>query len=197
MTTFTEICDEVYTLTSRPDLVADTKAAVKAATLWAHGADFMPKDLYEVPITWDSAKFLQEFNYKSEIPRWRALSYLRKFDFASDTPGEFFDILEPQDVLDQYGADKPNVCYLAGVYLKVRSTQEFSGALLGCYVHPNVTEGGYSSWIADENMWPLVYKAASTVFKVIGLVERANGMESVAMEHLASIVRSNILAEGS
>ena len=59
MATFAELVADVKILTNRPDLDAEIKLAVKAATLKAHHTDFYPKDLYGVAIQWTPVGFLQ------------------------------------------------------------------------------------------------------------------------------------------
>ena len=43
--TFAEILEEVYLITNRRDLEAQTKSAIKKATLKAHQSDFYYRDL--------------------------------------------------------------------------------------------------------------------------------------------------------
>lgn len=196
MTTFAELITEVNELTVRPDLSADTVAAIKSATLWAHTSDFYPKDIFETPITFSAAAVLQEFEYRTSIPRWRALKYFRLFDFTSDTPGEFFTVLDPTAVLDSYSVQRTNVAYVAGELLKLRGATAISGGLLGCYIYPDVNQATYLSWIANENKFLIAYKAASTVLRTIGFSDRAKALEAEAREHLMLLSRSNILAVG-
>lgn len=196
MTTFADLITQVNELTVRPDLTADTIAAIKTATLWAHSSDFYPKDIFEVPLTFSSPATLQEFEYRTSIPRWRALKYFRLFDFTTDTPGNFFDVLDPTDTVDSYGIHRTNVCYLAGELLKFRGAEDISGGLLGCYIHPDIAQATYESWIANENMFVVAYKAASTVLRTIGFQDRAKALDAEAREQLLLLSRSNILAIG-
>ena len=48
--TFDELVAEVYLLTARGDLTAETQSAVKAATLKAHKSDFFSKDIFETGV---------------------------------------------------------------------------------------------------------------------------------------------------
>jgi len=194
--TFAEFVAGVYELTVRPDLVADTAAAVKSATLWAHTSDFYPKDIYEVPVSWNSPAVLQEFEYRTHIPRWRALKYFRHYDFTADMPGDFFTVLDPVEALDRYYVQRSNIAYMAGELLKFRGHEEFSGGLLGCYIYPDVAPETYKSWIAVEDQFIILYKAAATVLRTTGFVERAKNLEAEAKEHLMLLSRSNILAVG-
>ena len=88
--TFDELLTEVYLLTSRSDLIDQTKAAIKAATLKAHQSDFYSKDIYErhVELSGDAA-YVHSLDYISLISNFRAIKYLRKFDSSdsSDSSG--------------------------------------------------------------------------------------------------------------
>ena len=55
MTTLTDLCADVYTITNRPDLINETKLAVKAATLKMHQSDYYYRDLLEQGITFDTS----------------------------------------------------------------------------------------------------------------------------------------------
>ncbi len=196
MTAFTDRLDAVYQITNRPDLVADTGAMVKAATLKAHSSDFYPKDMFEVYLSFDVSAYLQEFEYRTSIPRYRALKYIRKYDSVSDTPLNFFDVITPEQVLNGYGVQRDDVVYLAGELLKIRSSTLFDYALFGCYVHPNTTADAYSSWIAMEYPMLIDFLAAAQVFKMIGHDEQASFYDREAAQLLLEMKNSNIVAVG-
>ena len=70
---FTELMTEVYAVTKRPDLSAETALAVKSATLKLHQSDFYFKDLFETGISFTESSFIQTLDIKTVIPRFRAL----------------------------------------------------------------------------------------------------------------------------
>ena len=145
MAAFSSIVSEVYNLTNRPDLVAETETAVKAATLKAHASDFYPKDLFESGVIFDTAAYFQSLGYKQLLPRWRSLEYLRKYDAVGMVAGDFLKVITPEQTLDSYSINKENVVYLAGDMLEIRSNTQLQYILLGCYLHPDVTVDGYTS----------------------------------------------------
>jgi hypothetical protein len=182
MTTFASILADVYTLTNRPDLVAETTLAVKSATLKAHMTDFYSKDIYEVRITTDTADYIAGIDVYSIISNFRSLKYLRKYDIVTATAGDFINVLEPEEVLDDYGVEKVDVCYMAGRVLELKSSTEVDNFILGCYVAPIVTTSGYSSWIADLYPDAIIYEAARVVFKTIGYDEQSATYERLVAE---------------
>lgn len=188
MTTLASLINDVATVTNRPDLVEETRLAIKKATLKMHQADHFAKDIFETGISWNPPAFIQSLDYKSIVPNWRSLKYLRKY--SSGVPGPFFTLLTPEESLDRYAINKENICYIAGSSLEIRSNTEDSYMLLGCYVNPVVTDAGYSSWIADEHPYAIVMEAAASVFKMIGADEQAAFYRQEVMEQLA-LVRQN------
>ena len=192
MTTLAAACTEVYALTNRPDLISKTQAAVRAATLKAHQIDFFARDLKETGIQWDVPGYVQSLAYTTLWPRLRALKYLRKVDDTGLVPGQFFTTLnDPEQILDSYRVEKENVCYLAGTQLEIRSNTKDKYMLIGYYEYPDVTEAGYSSWIADTNVFVIAYEAAAIIFKSIGFDEQSAAMRETNKEFIQLLRVSN------
>src|SRR5574343_925985 len=180
MSLYSDLLADIYSLTNRPDREADTKVALRSATLKMHHSDFYPKDLFETGLTFSAAATLLDFEYRTYIPRWRALKYLRKYDAITDTPGEFFTVVDPTDILDSYAVHKENVCYLAGELLRIRSDTAISNALIGCYLNPQTSEAAYDSWIAVEKPDLIVFEAAGMVHRMLGNEEQGNAYKNEA-----------------
>ena len=193
---FAELVTEVKLITNRPDLDLEIKSAVKAATLKAHHSDYFPKDLFETGISWATPNYLQYFEYRNVIPRYRAFKFLRKYEAVSSSPGKFFKLLTPEQILDSYGIQKDDVCYLAGNMLEIRSSTQDQYMLIGCYLHPAISEVGYTSWIAEEYPYAIVYEAARTLFKQIGFNEQSSQMSQLVQEQFSELRNSNISAYG-
>jgi hypothetical protein len=196
MATFAELVADVKILTNRPDLDSEIKLAVKAATLKAHHTDYYPKDLYETGIQWSPVAFTQSLEYRTLIPRYRAFKYLRKLDDTGLLPGVFFKMITPEQTLDSYYVDREDVCYLAGESLEINSSTEDTYMILGCYIHPDVTEASYNSWIALDHPYCIEYEATSKIFKQIGYDEQATMMNKEVAEQFMILRNSEILAQG-
>ena len=194
MATFSEILADVYTLTKRSDLVAETKLAIKSATLKLHSRDYFPRDIYETGIVFSSADFTQTIEYSTLIPRFRQLKYIRKTDSAGEL-GAFLTILTPALSLDRYNVNRDDVVYLAGSELKIRSSTSLQYAILGCYLYPNLEESTYSSWIAVAQPYLIILEAARIVLQGIGADSTARLLESQIAEHYA-ILDQYISSEG-
>lgn len=195
MATFAELCADVYTLTNRPDLVSETKLAVKAATLKAHQLDFFYKDIYEVGVQFDTSDYVQALEYRTISPRYRALKYIRKTD-VSGTPGDFLSVITPAMSLDKYGHQRDDICYAAGEVIQIKSSTSLQYILFGCYRNPDITENSYSSWIAVDHPYCIVYEAAASVFKLTGDDEKSTVYKKLVDEQFMMLKASNIEAEG-
>ena len=171
--TFDELVEEVFLLTDRRDLTAETKSAVKAATLKAHQSDFYSKDIFETGVEFTDKNFRQSLDYVSLLSNFRAFKYFRIVQDQNDDAGTFLEIISPDEILDSYGQGRRNIAYVAGRVLEIRSATEFTKALLGCYVNPIVREGAYISWVAEQFPYAIVYEAVRTLFKTIGYDEQA------------------------
>ena len=193
-----ELQSEVSNMTRRPDLLSShITPAIKAATLKMHQADFFPKDLYEAVITFPTAEYVQAWNYTASVPRWRALKYMRKIDSTSGDPlGVPLTVLVPENLFDDYGVEKTNVAYEAGLFLNIKCSEEIQTFLMGCYVNPDITDAGFTSWIADKHPYAIVYEAAAKVFRQIGLKEQEVSMTNEALQQLAIIRQVNIQTVG-
>lgn len=196
MATLAELCDDVYTITNRPDLVAETQLAVRAATLKIHQSDFYFRDLFETGIQFDSAEYIQQLDIVTIVPNFRSLSYLRQYDSVGGAAGLFFEILSPGQLLDSYGLERVNIAYAAGRVLNIKAASQLQYALLGVYVNPTVTVMGYSSWAADMYPFAIVFEAVRNLFKQIGYDEQASMYEKLAFEQLVLVKSANIEARG-
>ena len=194
-TSIAQLASDVYTLTSRSDLVAETGMAIRAATLKAHQSDYYYKDLYETAVQFDTSDYQQVLQYKQLLPLWRALKYLRKYDNVNLAPGEFLNIVSIDTTQDAYRLNKEDIAYVAGTQINIRSRDLQQYYLLGCYLNPDVTPGGYNSWIADDHPFAIIYEAARSIFAMIGFQEQAAGMNQLVAEQY-QILKSEIVAVG-
>lgn len=179
---FAELLTEVYALTNRPDLVAESTSAIKAATIKAHSSDYYSKDIYETGVSFDTTATKQSLDYPALITNFRTLKYIRRVENEFDESGVFFEVLTPDELLDSYGHNKADVAYIAGRVIELRGSVAFSKCLLGAYVFPITTETNYSSWVADMYPYAIIYEAARVVFAIIGLSEQADSFGRLVAE---------------
>lgn len=195
--TFTELVQEVYYLTARPDLVNETSSAVRSATLKAHQSDYYWKDIFEAGIAFATADYVQNLDYRALLPNWRSLKYLRKYDPTTNTPSTLeLTVVPAEGVFDDYSIQKQDICYAAGAYIQINSSTQQQYYLLGCYLNPIITPSGYSSWVALDHPYYIIFDAAATVFKAIGKDDEAATYRTLMAEQLAMLKTANILGIG-
>jgi hypothetical protein len=187
MTSFADMLTQVYTITGRPDLVTETTLALKQATLKAHNSDFFPRDIYETGISFAAADYIQQFDYQSVLPRWRALKYIRKFDSVNNSAGKFLKVITPEQILDGYGNEKADICYQAGSKLQIKTYEQNQYFLLGCYLNPSVDPLNYISWIAEVQPDAIVVLASAAIFKMVGFDEQASMYTQLAADQLGML----------
>lgn len=184
MSLFTDLVsgsDGVYSITNRPDLVAETKLAVRQATLAAHRSEKWFKDKAEVylPLTLAAAFQLDIPTY---FPNWRQFEYLRPFNSISQSPASFIlgpdEMLATDAIFDEYANEKTNVWYVAGSNLNIRLATSWDSWLIGYYSNPVISpEANYESWIAREQPAIIVIDAAMRVLDTIGFNDAARRLE--------------------
>lgn len=190
-----ELITETYVQTLRPDLVAETTAAVKSATLLAHNSDFYARDLYENGVVFDESLFIQSLSV-GVIPNYRKINYIRLYDAVGQSPGPMLEILTPDQIFDAYGVDKVNIAYEAGTQIEIRGGVPFQHILVGAYVTPDITNLGYNSWVADSYPYAIIYSAARIVLYASGNLELGNKMRELAAEQLQEMQFSSIALRG-
>lgn len=169
-TSLTSLVSDVYSLTNRPDLVGETSLAVRAATLKAHQSDDYIKDFHEYSLDLGSSDYYHSLDYKSVLPLWRKPRYIRKYQ--TDGAGILLTYVEPEKVVDRYGANRTDIFYVAGSNVQIKSSTSLQYILVGIYENPQTVESLFSSWIANDHPFAIIYEAAAIIFKTIGFDEQ-------------------------
>jgi hypothetical protein len=191
---FNELFAEVVLITKRPDLVDRTKQAIRAATLKIHHSDFYYRDLIEVPVQFTNPFILQSFIPTEVVPAFRKAKYVRLWNGGIEGDvGMFLTPIQIENSLDAYKNIKTNVFYMAGQNLQIRGCGPLDKVLFGCYVHPIVLpEASYSSWIAVDKPYAIIYEAARAIFKGISFTEQANEYSQLVAEEVSELKMSYI-----
>lgn len=177
MTTFAELETLVIGQTRRPEIPAVTKAAIKSATLRAHHTDFFPRDLNTTLLTYtpSSTAILYDFpSIHATLVRLRSLQFLQGIDAATSAPVENLEYRTADDLFDSDGNRRPHVYTLIGATLRIYPVQATGAMNAFFFQNPDVTEAGYSSWIADTYPDELAMWASAIVFARTGFLDMAN-----------------------
>ena len=160
----------VYNETKRPDLITDTTNALVAALLKYHSIDFFWKDIATAQLQFEVSNYIQTIDTQ-QIPRFRAMAYLRKYDptlvasannpsllppltfpwFSPDLAMGLLDPIAPDDLFDEWGCEKLDVYYGAGSTLMLKSSTQLQYVQIGWYQHPNVDTVTLANGVAGGN----------------------------------------------
>jgi hypothetical protein len=213
--TFDEMVQEVYTLTNRPDMVQQTKLALRAATLKMHSVDFFNLDIWTTKIVFPETSFVQQLD-TGLFQRYRAAAFARLWDdslsaaqlniFAipqqptDNQYNYFFKFISPEEIFDSYRTLRGNVAYAAGNVINLRARVGFNCIMHGFYSLPDVAEGSYSSWIAEKQPYAIIYDATSRILQTVGQNEVARKYDDprtgLVPEQIAILKNSYVLSFG-
>lgn len=188
--TFDELKQEIFNLTNRPDLESETESAIKAATLKAHQSDYYSKDIYETVLTTEDTGYIHSIDYPSAIPNFRSLKYIRKPDEG------YISIISPEEIFDVYGEQKADIAYIAGRAIELRSSTQINTLIIAAYVNPIVAKLYYSSWVAENYPYAIIFEAARVLFKTIGYDEQSRAYEALVFEQYAALRREALTDVG-
>src|SRR4051812_21167744 len=150
--TFSEMIQEVITITNRPDLVNETTLALRKATLKMHQFDFFKRDINEAVFGVAPASDGYNFSLSvsNDLPRFRALAYVRRYDTPFTGTENYFEEVMPDTLFDEYREEFTNCFYRAGDAIHFRAREIVTNFVVGWYQYPIVTPvANYVSWIAD------------------------------------------------
>ena len=190
--TLAELIAEVYTLTGRPDLVAETSAAVRKATLKMHSVDYFYRDLQETIITFSTPAYKQQYDLQNNLPSYRGIKYIRYWNATSTGTERYLEVIEPDSVVNGYGKEFVDIWYIAGAMLNLKGKEVLSNIVLGYYKHPNITTNLFSSWIAIEQPYAIIEEACANLFQMIGHAEIARKYEGLSRDNMI-LLRQNYL----
>lgn len=180
MSQFSDLVADVYTITNRPDLVAETALAVRQATRAAHRSDYYPKDLVETLVVLGSAQSLVQLDM-TQFARWRSFRYIRPYDTTSQSAAKFFlENLAADAIFDEYLNEKVNVYYVGGTNCNIKLGAAYSGFLVGYYADPLlVPDAAFNSWVVNDQPALIVIDAAQRLLASIGYDEAAQRLRAL------------------
>lgn len=191
--TLDEVKAAVYEITSRPDLASLTFSSIQNSTLTAHTTEDLPRDIVEKAVVFPGIAYTQNIEHLSVFPRFRRVRYMR--NYAGNIPGAFLTRVSPLSTLDGYGRERPNVYYLAGDMIHIRTEDLTDRILMGALCAPNVTAEGYDSWIARETPQSIIYGAAALVLRKIGYAEDSQFYLGLAREEIQKLIQQSLEGE--
>ena len=189
MSLWTDLLDEVYTLTNRPELVAETAIALRKAVRTAHASARFWRDLVEVPVTGLAVQQVQEISLDLYAPRFRQTAYIKSNSYTD----LYFSPVTIDDLLDADGYGRVNAYWGFGNTLRLRAANVEDNYLLGYYQFPIVSPAdSFTSWIVNEHRDYIVVSAALVVLGSIGEGEIKATMQQLAAGLRAELIQANL-----
>lgn len=180
MAIFDDILADVYVLTDKYNLVAESKLGIRAATVKLHGLEFWREDRVEEEV----AVTTSEGQFSINLPAALA-NPCRKVEAIKRVNSDvYFEEIDPKQLLDGFGHRRYNTYYRVGNVLRFLTDSGDASVYVSYYKHPVAVETGYSSWIADSYPILVALEAASFVLSSIGDKEAAAKIDGMKGEHL-------------
>lgn len=191
MPTWSSIQTEVYTLTNRPDLAAETLAAVRSAVRTAHTSAKYWKDLVAAPLVGIATSTPVQSIPLSALTRPRAIASIQ-------VTGQdiYLDPVTIDDLVDADGFVRTNKYWGLGAELKLRAENPVSAYTVCYYQWPFTDASNVTSWIVDDYRDLILFWAASTVLGMVGETEIRGRMDSLAAIAFADLQQDNIEVAG-
>jgi hypothetical protein len=191
--TYDEILQEVYLVTKRPDLVGQTRSAVRTATLFAHRTDNYWRDLVErvlVPISAAEGVILtQDF-----LPRMRSIASIYPVD--GECRGRELERRDIDDLLDEYNSKRRHWFYGSATGIRYNTELMLPSLAISYYRDPNVNPASYDSWIADIYPDVIIKWSGAFVMRGIGHKEEADSELQLAQSMLQELVANDFNIKG-
>lgn len=181
MSLFTDLLEQVTTITNRPDLDLDTRLALRQATLAAHRCDKFHRDIRELALTVglpSDGTANYQLDIPSYFPNWRAFAYIRPYNSITGSTSRIVigpdQFIAPDGILDPYSDERVNIAYVAGSNVNIKLEAAYDSFLVGYYQNPILTpDDSYASWIAEEQPSLVVLDASRKILESIGYEDAA------------------------
>lgn len=220
MATLASLATDVYTITNRPDLLTETRVALRKAIFKFHQAETFTRDLLSTriqfslytPVAANTWRYQFDLSDAALFPRFRRLNTLHYpvdliaqypstpqplIDWSSLSPeSRIVPVVSPDNLFDpRYANERYQYAYIAGMSLNVKLSwgMDYLDIFYWAYpVVPTDTEATITSWICDQYPDAVIEEACSTVFKMIGKDDEAARYLQLFGENLAMLKGTSV-----
>lgn len=195
---FDSMLEDIYTLTNRPDLEAETALALKAATTNAHLTDVYPRDCVTDHVQLPNSAGAVALNISTLFPLMRGISTIRPTDIngLALAPNDWnhIEVVELGDIYDpEYGNLRTKIAYISGDSLVVRYPINVNGFIVEWIRAPQTRRELYNSWIAQMAPSVIHYWAGAIILNTNGNEEKARSYFSQVEKFYIPQLKSNFL----
>ena len=213
MTTFSELLDDIYLITSRPDLVDRTTLALKTAILKEHsplGHD-LRRDLSFITIGLDQAD-PNYYRYQISLGSIAGGSRIRKIKSLTEMSSQGsvisdtyygtlgiikFTEVDSDNIVDAYSMEIPNYFYRSGDGLYLAAARQVDTIKLSAYLYPDLSNTAtYTDWLADLYPYLLIASASAEIFRVTGKDDKRRQQLLDLQDARANLIRNEVTEIG-
>jgi hypothetical protein len=159
---FTEIVNEVSSITKRPDKVVDIRREVNKAINFFCVEGTFARDRDELLVTLDANLCAQSIPL-NQFTRFRKVEAIivpyRK---------KPLDPTDPTKLFTKDGCDLRDAFYLAGDSINISLSQTSATCKVGYFKYPQIFTGTDTFWLMEVSPFMIIDRAASTIFFNIG-----------------------------
>ena|SRR6478735_6692021 len=186
---FTELLDEVFIWTKRPDLDAASRSAIRRNTLKYHRREKWFKDLAATTLLNPDPSSPTAI-IPITIPRFRQFASIRISGFSKPLSPMVVD-----DLLDKDGYARSDIFLIAGTNLNIKWGAGFPSIDVVYYQDPIAIEAGYDSWIANEYPDLIACAAAAEVLAFDNESEIYKAAKMTEVEQYHILLSNNLEVE--
>ena len=163
MTAMSDLEMQVYQITNRADLIAETRLAIKQATIAFHHANHFWRDsVFQLIDMSSTSTYKWNINIASTFTNLRVIDSIRLWCPNSETLGHELPFEQ------QLGCKGREFWRVEGNNLHLESFYTTKQFQIKYYKNPDVALETYSSWVADMYPYMIVEFAAAKVLSMIG-----------------------------
>ena len=201
MATLDSLAADVYTLTNRPDLVAETKVALRKSIIKFHSADTYKRDIVSQTLQMSLYPPLDVNQFRWNIALTTFPRFRRPRQLTTSTLNPtvtVFKEVASDNIFNLYGSEFQNYFFISGSSITIKAIAGFDYLNFQYYQYPlvpPVSTDPITSWICDQYPDAVIEEAAGTVFKMIGKDDEYSRYQTLFAENIM-ILRGTDVGEG-
>lgn len=188
---FAGLVNEVIEETKRPDLRNRIVQQIRSSTQAVHLSERWPRDLVIETINFNEPGYKVEVEL-ANLPRFRKVDAL--YPIVDGIPRSDMQLREVDvfNRVDEAGTLISNYYYVVANKLVMGFDTPYTAAELVYLRNPDCLGANYSSWIAEDYPYLIIYHAAATILKRVGARELGAKCEEQASEEFRLLQRNLI-----
>lgn len=184
MATWDDLKTDVFTWTSRPDLVAETELALRQAIRMAHRQAKFWRDLTTTTVVPATLDTIQQIDLSTDCPRFKQLAYVK-----SGTEDKYYNEVTVTDLLDNDGYARADVYWGLGEILNIRASAPEDSYEIAYYRQPITSPPeSIDDWLLADYKDVVVLFAAASVLGMIGEQEIKQRADSLLVIEVTGLI---------